>query len=113
VYAICGNTPKKYSIVGGSLVTVGAGTQVANITATCPSAKAPALSGGAFSDTFSTLANINSSIPTSTGWRIDANNASGSVEHVRAYAICGKLKGYHVVIGPTTANNNNTQTGST
>jgi hypothetical protein len=113
VYAICGNTPKKYGVVGGALTTVNASSQVTNITATCPNAAAPALSGGAFSDTFSTLANINSSIPTSTGWRIDANNASGSLEHVRAYAICGKVRGYHVILGPTTANNNNTQTGST
>ena len=92
----------------------GRSRQLADITATCPSAKAPALSGGAFSDTFSTLANINSSIPTTSGWRIDANNGSGVLEHVRAYAVCGKLKGYHVALSaPTVQPGSRTQTGAT
>jgi hypothetical protein len=112
VYAICGNAPRKYSVQTTALTSVPVGGQV-TVNASCPSAKAPALSGGGFSDTFSTLANINSSIPVAGGWRVDANNGSGSASFIRGYAVCGKLRGYHVVIGDLAFNAAGTQTGAT
>jgi hypothetical protein len=111
VYAVCGKAPRTYALVHGPLTTIGAGSQASGLTASCAGGKV--LSGGAFSDTFDTLANINSSIPSGTGWRIDANNGSGSAEHVQSIAICGKLGGYHVVQSAPTFNAAGTQTGAT
>lgn len=99
VYAICGHKPKKYAVVAGTLTAVN------------PAAKP--LSGGLFSDSLSTLANVNSSIPTTNGWRIDANNASSAVEHVRAYVVCGRVPTRHVATSAATVNAAGTQTGAT
>jgi hypothetical protein len=111
VYAVCGKTPKKYGVVVGTPAAVTAGTQRANITATCASGKP--LGGGLFSDSLSLLANVNSSIPTTTGWRIDANNGSSGIDNVRAYVVCGKVGNHHVVVSASTANAAGTQTGAT
>lgn len=111
VYAICAKAPKKYALITGTSATVNAGTQVSNITATCPAGRA--MSGGLFSNTTSVLANVNSSLPTKTGWRIDANNASTGAETVTAYLLCGNLAKYHFVTGTATTNNAGTQTGAT
>ena len=111
VYAVCAKKPKKYALITGTSAVVNAGTQVSNITATCPAGRA--MSGGLFSNTSSVLANVNSSLPTKTGWRIDANNASASAETVTAYLLCGNLAKYHFVTGTATTNNAGVQTGST
>ena len=76
VYAVCGKAPKKYAVVGGPSTTVNPGAQTAGIAATCATGSKP-LGGGLFSNTFSLAANVNTSIPTTTGWRVDANNGVG------------------------------------
>ena len=111
VYAVCAKAPKKYAVVVGSGTTVNAGTQLGNITASCP-AGAKALGGGSFSSSGSVLATVNSSIPTTTGWRVDANNGSATAEAVTAYVVCGKVAKYRVVTGPVTGNNPGVQTAS-
>lgn len=111
VYAVCGKKPQKYAVVFSAFTTVNAGTQAVDIAATCTSGKP--LSGGLFSDTTSTLANANSSLPAGSSWRIDANNASASAEHVQAFVICGKLPKYKVVTGTATVNGAGLQTGAT
>jgi hypothetical protein len=53
------------------------------------------LSGGALLDTGSLEANINTSYPTSGGWEVFANNASGADSTFIVYAVCVKKpKGY-------------------
>ena len=112
VYVTCSKKPAHYALVSGASTTVNAGAQVSNITATC-TAPAKPLGGGLFSNTTSTLANVNSSIPVTGGWRVDANNASGSPESVTTYLVCGTLKKYHEVTGTATTNAAGTQTGVT
>jgi hypothetical protein len=112
VYAACSTKPGKYAQVLGTAATVNAGTQLSNITATCATGSRP-LGGGLFSNSTSTSANVNSSIPTATGWRIDANDASATAETVTTYLVCGKVTKYHMVAGTSAANNSGTQTGST
>lgn len=112
VYAVCGKKPGLYAVVTGTTATVNPGAQVAGITATCATGSKP-LSGGLFSNTTSLLANVNSTLPVTSGWRIDANNASASAELVTAYAVCGKVGKYKLVTGTATVNNAGTQTGAT
>src|SRR5262249_18679833 len=105
VYAVCVKQPRKYLQVQSSAVDVPGASQVRNITALCPGAFLP-LGGGAFSDSLLPEANVNGTLPSPTmnGWRVDANNGSALPTHIVAWAVCGKLKGYHVVIGASVAN---------
>lgn len=109
VYAVCGKKPKKYVQVTGNVATVTPGAQT-SVTATCSAGKP--LGGGFFSNTTSTAANANSSIPTTNGWRADANNASGASELVTAYVVCGKVGNYAQHVGTSVPNGAGAQTAA-
>ena len=111
VYATCSKKPgTAYHEASGTATTVNPGAQV-SATATCATGKP--VSGGVFSNSTSLAADLNTSIPVTNGWRIDANNGSASAETVTPYVVCANVTKYKIVIGTTTASNPGTQTGAT
>lgn len=115
VYAICATPPKNYQVVHASAVTLPPGAQITDIAA-CPSGTKVTGGGGVISS--SNLAvNLNTSVPTGNGWRIDVNNASASDDTVTSYAVCsarwGASTGYHVAIGSAVNNPAGTETQAT
>ncbi|MEO3938570.1 hypothetical protein V3N99_17705 [Dermatophilaceae bacterium Soc4.6] len=112
VFANCAAGIVLYTVVPGAAILSAAGVQTA-ASVTCPIGTV-ALGGGGIVGSSSTAANLNSSIPTSTGWRVDANNATASDTTVTAYIVCGKKPGkYLIVAGTTTLHNPSTQASST
>ena len=97
VLVVCAKQPKKYSINEFSSTSVPAGTQNAGL-ASCPAGSQP-LGGGAVSNSFSTAVNLNSTFPVGQSWRVDVNNGSTSDTTFDTWVICGKVKGYTVVVG--------------
>jgi hypothetical protein len=89
--------PAGYSIVTSAAISLPNGSLVPG-SVTCPKKKGVQtfpLSGGALIDTSSLAANINSSYPSPTGWRADADNLSGAPTMFTVYAVCAnKLPGY-------------------
>ena len=87
VYAICRNVkPAGYLLRVGTNRKNPAGSQT-KVTVTCPGARVP-LSGGAVSDSSSTLASLNESIPTGQSWISYENNETGADSSVTPYVIC-------------------------
>jgi hypothetical protein len=108
VYAVCVKSVGKYAVVTGTGLSNPAGAQT-SATVTCPKNTFP-LGGGGFSSSGSTLVNLNSSIPLSSGWRVDVNNASTGTNTATAYAVCGKKKtGYAQVSGTASTVNPSSQ----
>jgi hypothetical protein len=63
------------------------------------------LSGGALLQTDSVNANINSSYPTTEGWAVDVNNASGSASNFTVYVVCAKKPSGYVVKSSSAGSN--------
>jgi hypothetical protein len=104
VYAVCAVPGKKYQVVSAS-VTNSAGVQ-SSATAVCPSGT-KVLGGGGFSSAGSVFVNINTSLPTSNGWRVDENNATATSVTVTAEAVCSaqsKKAHYGITIGAPVTN---------
>jgi hypothetical protein len=87
VFAVCANKPAGYTVVFGSSVTNAAGTETP-ATVACPAGSPFQLGGGGVSSSGSTAVNMNSTLPTSSGWEVFENNASGSDTSISAQAIC-------------------------
>jgi hypothetical protein len=89
--------PAGYSIVTSAAFSLPNGSLVPG-SVTCPKKKGVQtfpLSGGALISSGSLAANINSSYPSPTGWRADADNLSGTATMFTVYAVCAnKLTGY-------------------
>jgi hypothetical protein len=106
--------PAGYSIVTATF-DLPTGVQSAGFVA-CPIKKGVRevpLSGGALIDTGSLKANINTSYPTSGGWEVFANNASGADSTFIVYAVCVKKpKAYLQQQSASTPNPADTQNGA-
>jgi hypothetical protein len=106
--------PAGYSIATATF-DLPSGGQTAGFVA-CPIKKGVRtvpLSGGALIDTGSLEANINTSYPTSGGWEVFANNASGADSTFIVYAVCvTKPKGYLQQQSKAVANPAHTQSGA-
>jgi hypothetical protein len=106
--------PAGYSIVTASF-DLPTGGQTAGFVA-CPiknGVRTVPLSGGALLDTGSLEANINTSYPTSGGWEVFANNASGADSSFIVYAVCVKKpKGYLQQQSASVKNPADTQNGA-
>jgi hypothetical protein len=106
--------PAGYSIVTATF-DLPTGIQTAGFVA-CPIKKGVRtvpLSGGALLDTGSLEANINTSYPTSGGWEVFANNASGADSTFIVYAVCvTKPKGYLQQQSASVPNPADTQNGA-
>jgi len=88
--------PPKYVVVNsGSLASV-TGTQTRG-SAVCPANTVP-YGGGVFVGATSLTVNVNSSIPTGTGWIADVNNASGSSTSFTVYAVCAKRNSWWSIV---------------
>jgi hypothetical protein len=101
VEAICATLPNHYHVKAASTI-VPAFSQ-ARLTVACPQLSLP-LGGGATAASTSTLVNLNSSFPITTGWVADVDNASSAAVAASVFVVCGKEKGYIVTHGPTTTN---------
>jgi hypothetical protein len=102
--------PAGYVVVAGNLV------DAPNLLQTVTSVKCPKptkpIGGGAFVDSTSTLANVNTSYPIGNrSWAVDVNNASGDYTTIHAWAVCvARPSGKFTVASATFANPANTQT---
>jgi hypothetical protein len=116
VYAVCAKKNTSYSIVASSPVADPAGSQAGAI-ATCP-AGTKIMGGGGYSNSGDSSVNLNSLYPAKTGkgtsatysWAAYMNNASIASTTVTAYAVCGHLAGYAMVVGNPAANPAGSQT---
>src|SRR5262249_30092889 len=98
----------KYSVASGAVDNpIGSHNEAFEA---CPRGSKP-LGGGAFSSSGSTAVNLNSTYPSGNGWRAAEDNNSGSNATVPGLVICGRIKGYNVVVGPEVATPGLTQTG--
>lgn len=102
-FAASARLPKGYTVVSSGVLSSPVGTQVRG-TATCPFPLVP-LGGGVFIQSLSTLASVNSTFPTSTGWVGDVNNASDAATTFSVSVICAQRpKVYAIVEGDTVSN---------
>jgi len=115
VYAVCATPHKHYQVVTSSGVTNAAGDQSTAIVA-CPSGT-KVTGGGGYNSSSDLAVNINSSIPSGNGWRIDENNAGTGSNTAYSYAVCSSSwpakTGYNVVLGTTLTNAAGTETHAT
>jgi hypothetical protein len=89
-YVICGTKPTSYVQVTGTPSTVDGGSQgVASVA--CPSGTV-VYGGGGLASSGSSLIELNSSAPLSTGWIAYENNNDTTSNLFEAFAICGKAK---------------------
>lgn len=110
--ALPSTLPPKYVVATSGSVVSPTGTQT-RATALCPAKTVP-YGGGVFVSSSSLSANVNSSIPTSTGWIADVNNASGSDTSFIAYAICAqKNKWWSIVASSAVTVNPSAQARAT
>jgi hypothetical protein len=112
VYAVCAKQPRGYELTYGAYATTLSGEQ-SSPTATCSSSLRQPLGGGAYADSVSLLVNLNSSLPTNDGWRVDLNNGSPVAMHVQTRVVCGKLPNAHVVASAKVNGPAFAQTGGT
>lgn len=87
-YAVCSAYSLKtgYKVHVGLTVTDASGTQT-EASVSCPHGQVP-LEGGVSTGSLSTSINVNTSEPTSTGWLVAENNASGFDTSMTPYVIC-------------------------
>jgi hypothetical protein len=81
-----GALPAGYAVVSSAPFDAPSGMQSHGFV-TCPGLKQPA-GGGAFVESGSVLANINSSYPGGRSWEVDVNNTSGADTSFTVYAVC-------------------------
>jgi hypothetical protein len=112
VYAVCAGQPRGYELIDGAYAATLAGEQ-SSPTASCSNALRQPLGGGAYADSASLLVNINSTLPTADGWRVDLGNGSVTTMHVQTRVICGKLANVHVVTSGKISGAAGLQTGGT
>lgn len=87
-YAVCSAYSLKtgYKVHVGVTVTDANGTQT-EASVSCPHGQVP-LGGGVSTGSLATSINVNTSEPTSTGWLVAENNASGFDTSMTPYVIC-------------------------
>jgi hypothetical protein len=103
VTAVCAYKPRGYKVrVAAANAPDGTQTPLA---VACPPGKV-ALGGGGWASSVSTAVNLNTSLPTSTGWGIDVNNNnSGANTVIEVIAVCANPPvGYVRIAGPITPN---------
>jgi hypothetical protein len=101
--------PRGYTVVNSATLLAPNGVQTRGIV-NCPAGLVP-LGGGVFIQSFSTLANVNSSFPSFTSWVGDVNNASGADTTFHVQVICASApRNYAVVQGDLTRNPSGFQT---
>jgi hypothetical protein len=105
VYAVCATPHKHYAVVSNS-VSNPSGVQNSAIAA-CPSGT-KVTGGGGYNSSGDLAVNINTSIPSGNGWRVDANNAGAGANSLTSYAVCSASwpakTGYHVAVGTAQTN---------
>jgi hypothetical protein len=102
VDVVCADPPAGYTQVVSAAIANPAGAQTPG-DEPCPSGTV-VLGGGALPSSSSTTENLNSSYPTSTGWHVAMNNATGSAQTFNVYAVCSSAPdGYGITVGPSTS----------
>jgi hypothetical protein len=111
VYAICAKPHKHYQVVGASIDNP-PGTKTTGFAA-CPHGTT-VTGGGAISSSVALGVNINTSVPYTDGWRVDANNAGAGSNTLTTYVVCSAgwddRTGWVVVSGTHELNSAGTET---
>jgi hypothetical protein len=100
VRVTCARKPARYAVVQSDEVLVPPGGH-GNAFAVCPKGSR-ALGGGGVWDTGGVELSLSSSFPGPFTWEVSGNNTTTLGARLRAFAVCGKLKGYQLVFGFTT-----------
>jgi hypothetical protein len=106
VVAVCARKPTGYTVVPQTVANPARTRAVTTLT--CPG-RTKILGGGAFSSGGLSV-NLGTTSLASNGWRVEESNATFGDASLTGFAICGRLKGYRVVIGTTVPNPPGTQT---
>ena len=88
--------PAGYAVVDSAVLASPNQTQQRG-TVECPAGTVP-LGGGVFISSVNTLANVNSSFPTPTGWAGDVNNASGVDTTFVVQVVCGTQPAHYRIV---------------
>jgi hypothetical protein len=86
VLGMSSTLPAGYTVVSSAPFAAPNGIQ-SHGSVSCPGLKQPA-GGGAWTESGSVFANINSSYPSGHSWEVDVNNTSGSDTSFTVYAVC-------------------------
>jgi hypothetical protein len=95
--------PRGYTIVSSGLLGAPAGVQTRG-RVECPFPLVP-LGGGVFVQSTSTLASVNSTFPTSTGWVADVNNGSQADTGFSVSVICASRPKVYALVESETVSN--------
>jgi hypothetical protein len=107
VQAICARAPTRYSVVTSAENVPG--QSHLEVFAECPKGTKP-LGGGGFTSSLGLSVNLSGSYASGQGWRSILHNQGLTTTLLQTYAICGKVKGYTVAVGPEVGTPGATQT---
>jgi hypothetical protein len=107
VQAICAKQPKGYTVVTSAENVPG--QSHLEVFAECPKGSKP-LGGGGFTSSLSTSVNLSGSYASGQGWRSILHNQGVTTTLLQTYAVCGRVKGYFVAVGPEAGTPGGSQT---
>ena len=107
VQAICAKKPTRYSVVTSAENVPG--QSHLEVFAECPKGTKP-LGGGGFTTSLGLSVNLSGTYASGQGWRSILHNQGVTTTLLQTYAICGKVKGYTVAVGPEVGTPGATQT---
>jgi hypothetical protein len=96
VVATCARKVTHYKVVHGHSATLSPGGRQSFV-ATCPIGSKP-LGGGITVASTDLSVNMAVSLPQNRQWRVDENNASATSAMANAFAICGSVPKYRVIV---------------
>jgi hypothetical protein len=88
VYAVCAKPRAGYTVRSASFTNF-ANSEVIGDSVQCPSGT-KVLGGGSSNPATSLLVNLNTTIPSGNGWRVDQNNGTSSDTTITIFAVCSK-----------------------
>jgi hypothetical protein len=97
VQVICAKQPPRYSVVSSAENVPG--QSHLEVFAECPKGSKP-LGGGGFTTSQSLSVNLSSTYASGQGWRASLHNNGVTTTLLQTYAVCGKVRGYSVAVGP-------------
>jgi hypothetical protein len=97
VQAICARKPDLYTVVTSAENVPG--QSHLEVFAQCPKGTKP-LGGGGYTTSLSLSVNLSGSYASGQGWRSTLHNQGVTTTLLQTYAVCGRVKGYTVAVGP-------------
>jgi len=88
VYAVCAKPRTGYTVRSASFTNF-ANSEVVGDSVQCPTGTR-VIGGGSSNPSQSLLVNMNTTVPSGNGWRVDQNNGTSSDTTMTIYAVCSK-----------------------